>query len=231
MGATRSAVVRALPEQEKARLFERAVRRSLGPGEILHLAGDPARRIHIVEAGILKLSTRDGDGRETILGLAAAGDVVGEVAALHPGGHATDAVAVGRCAVVGIDADLFLAAIGRHAVAALELARVLAARNRLMSETALERTSADVRARMARGLLDLADLLGQESGAAIDLDLPLNQEDLGRLAGMCRESACKTLRAFKKRGLVDYRGRKLRILCPEALEEIKCAGRAEEPFP
>lgn len=230
MGATRSAVVRALPEEERVHLFERAVWRSLAPGEILHLAGDPARRIHIVERGLLKLSTRDGEGREAILALATPGDVVGEVAVLHPGGQATDAVAAAPCEVVGVETERFLGAISRHADAAIELARMLAARNRWMSGIALERTSADVPARLARGLLDLAELLGQDQRGTIELELPLGQEDLGRLTGMSRESACKTLRAFKKQGLVDYRGRKLRILCPEALQKIKSAGRAEAPF-
>jgi hypothetical protein len=42
---------------------------------------------------------------------------------------------------------------------------------------------------------------------------------------MCRESTCKTLRRFQREGLVDYRRRRLRIMRPDALEEIKVTGR------
>ena len=87
-----------------------------------------------------------------------------------------------------------------------------------MSDTAVERTSSEVPARLAGRLLDLADLLGTVRQGAVEMELPLAQGDLGRLAGMCRESACKTLRRFKSQGLLDYRGRRLRILRPDALE-------------
>jgi hypothetical protein len=43
---------------------------------------------------------------------------------------------------------------------------------------------------------------------------------------MCRESACKTMSKMKKQGVIDYKGRKLRILRPDVLEKIRCAGRA-----
>jgi CRP-like cAMP-binding protein len=51
------------------------------------------------------------------------------------------------------------------------------------------------------------------------------QGDLGRLAGISRESTCKALRSFQSQGLLDYRGRRLRILRPDVLERIRCTGR------
>jgi CRP-like cAMP-binding protein len=77
--------------------------------------------------------------------------------------------------------------------------------------------------------LDLAELLGRQRGDAIDVDLPFPQRDLGGLAGMCRESACKTLSRWKSEGTVDYQGRRLRILRPDVLYRIRCAGRGAGP--
>lgn len=222
-----SSVLEALPPPDRQRLWERSVMRSLDPGTFLYLAGDEAERVHLVTQGLMKFTSSDDDGRETILGLAVPGDFVGELAALDGLRQPFDVVAVTHCGVVGFDPEALIDAVTSNPGAAVELASSLAGRTRWICETAMERASGEVPARLAGRLLHLAELLGRVRGEAIELDLPLGQGELGRLAGMCRESACKTLNSFKARGYVDYRGRRLRILRPDALELIRCAGRAE----
>jgi CRP-like cAMP-binding protein len=224
-----SRIIDCLPEPERERLLDRSVPRHLESGEILYLAGDRERRVHIVVAGVIKMTARDAQGTETILCLAIPGDIVGDIAAVDTMPQPLDAVAATPAGVVGLDADLFIEIVGASRVASLELARALAHRMRWICETALERTTGEVPARLAGRLLDLADLMGAVRHGAIEIDLPLAQRDLGRLAGMCRESACKTLRRFKSQGMVDYEGRRLRILRPDALERVKCGGRAVRP--
>jgi CRP/FNR family transcriptional regulator len=224
-------VIQSLSAPERARLLDHGVTRMLVPGEILHLAGDHERRVHVVRDGVIKMTARDAQGAETILCLAVAGDIVGDVAALDELPQPLDAVAATRCTVIGVDADLFVDVISSSRAAALELGRALAGRTRWVCETALERTSSEVPARLAGRLLHLADLIGFVRHGAIEMDLPLAQRDLGRLAGMCRESACKTLRRFKSQGLVDYDGRRIRILEPAALERVRSGEPGAEPFP
>jgi CRP-like cAMP-binding protein len=215
-------LVEQLAPRDRQRLLDRSVERSLSPGEILHLAGDRADRVHVVLEGLIKLSLRDSEGDETILGLAPVGSVVGDIAAIDGRPQPLDAVAATTCLVLGIDASLFLEIVFADPRAALELCRGHAARTRWMIETALERTSGEVIARLAGRLLDLATMLGTEENDTITLDLPLGQRDLGKLAGMCRESTCKTLRRLKADGIVDYRGRTLRILKPDSLKMMRC---------
>jgi CRP/FNR family transcriptional regulator len=197
----------------------------LEPGDILYLAGDDASRLYVVESGVLKYTARDGEGAETILGLAVEGDLVGEIAMLDGDLQPLDAVAATECRVMGLDAAFFLELLRENPDASLELATTLAQRNRWLGSAALERTSGEVPQKLAARLLDLAELLGRVHGQTIELDLPLPQKDLGRLAGMCRESACKTMRRFQADGLLDYRGRRLRIHRPDLLHKIRCSGR------
>ena len=224
-----SRIIDCLPAPERERLLDRGVARVLCPGEFLYLAGDRERRVHVVTRGVIKMAARNAQGIETILCLAIPGDVVGDVAAVDALGQPLDAIAATRSSVVGLDADLFVEVVSRSRLASIELARALAARMRWISDTTLERTTGEVPARLAGRLLDLADLLGAVKQGAIEIDLPLAQRDLGRLAGMCRESTCKTLRRFKSQGMVDYEGRRLRILRPDALERIRCGARVARP--
>jgi CRP-like cAMP-binding protein len=209
--------------------MDRGVMRTLEAGEILYLAGDRERRVHIVTSGVIKMTARDAQGAETILCLAVPGDVVGDIAALDELPQPLDAVAATECTVVGVDADLFVDVVSASPTAVLELGRALATRTRWVCDTALERTSSEVPARLAGRLLDLADLIGYVKQGTIEMELPLAQRDLGRLAGMCRESACKTMRRFKRHGMVDYEGRVVRILNPAELERVRSGGRVAGP--
>lgn len=223
-----SPVLAALAPADRALLAERSVTRRLEPGDILFLAGDRGSRVHVVTRGVMKLSARDGQGRETILGLAVPGDLLGELPILDDLPQPLDAVASTPAVVIGVDGATLLEGLHRAPRAALELARGVAARARWVCDTALERTSAEVPARLAGRLLDLADLVGRVNDGAIELDVAMPQADLAGIAGMCRESACKTLGKFKHRGMVEYHGRRLRILRPDLLERIRCGARLNE---
>ena len=50
--------------------------------------------------------------------------------------------------------------------------------------------------------------------------LRLSQTDLANLIGVTRESVNLTLTDFRKRGLVELEGRRVRLLRPEVLAEI-----------
>ncbi|HWC12962.1 MAG TPA: Crp/Fnr family transcriptional regulator [Actinomycetota bacterium] len=217
-------VLEQLSPTQRERLLARAVRRDLPRGELLQLAGSPAERVHLIVTGIVSLSVRDIDGDETILGLAGPGTFVGEVAAIDGEPQPFDAATATAAQVVGFDAAAFVDIVFSSPPAARALAALGTARSRWMIDTALERTTGEVDARLAGRLLDLSRMLGRTNGTTIELELPLSQRDLGRLAGMCRESACKTLRRMKANGIVDYEGRKLRILRPDSLRMLKCGG-------
>jgi CRP/FNR family transcriptional regulator, cyclic AMP receptor protein len=227
--AMASPVVAALTPPQRSRLLERGVPRRLSPGDILHLSGDPRPRVHLVTRGVVKLSARDGEGRETIFGLALPGDLTGELRMIDDLCQPVDAVAATRVAVIALDSSALSEILEQNPRAALALARGMAKQMRWLYATTLERTSSEVAARLAGRLLDLADLLGRIQQGALEMDLPVAQGDLGRLAGISRESTCKALRRFQSQGLLDYRGRRLRILRPDVLERIRCAGRAQTP--
>lgn len=220
-----SPVMAALSPAHRSVLLDRGIRRSLGAGDVLHLSGDSRPRVHLVMRGVIKLGARDGEGRETIVGLALPGDLVGELAMIDGLCQPADAIAATSAEALGLDAVTLHEALLECPGAGLALARGMAKQMRWLYATTLERTSSEVPARLAGRLLDLGELLGRIQGGTLEMDLPVAQGDLGRLAGISRESTCKALRSFKSQGLLDYRGRRLRILRPDVLERIRCTGR------
>ena len=226
-----SPVLAALGPYDLELLARRAVPRRLVAGERLYLAGERSNRTHVVVSGAVKLVARDLQGREAIVCLALPGEIIGDWAAIDGGPQPLDAVAAIKTLVVGFDATLFVEVLARSPAAALALARAMARRMRWISDAAVQRTVGDVPARLAGSLLDLAGALGANRRGALEVELPVRQGDLARLSGMCRESACKTLSSFRSRGLLEYRGRRLRILRPDVLEAIRCGATGSQELP
>ena len=224
---TSNSLLDELRPADRTILLDRAVERDLGRDEILHLAGDRPERVHLVVDGIVKLSARASNGDETILGLATPGATIGDIAAIDGRGQPLDAITVTPCTLMGFDARLFVEVVFRNPAASLALAHAGTQRARWIIDTALERTSGEVEERLAGRLLDLGRMLGRPVGTGVELDLPIGQRDLGKLAGMCRESACKTLRRMKSEGIVDYDGRRLRILRPNTLRMMRCGSATD----
>jgi CRP-like cAMP-binding protein len=109
--------------------------------------------------------------------------------------------------------------------AALAAGALMARRTRWMCDTAIERNIRYAPARLAGRLLGLAQHCGAGIGEPIDIRLPLAQSDIGKLAGMCRESACRALKSFQDAGAIDYRRSQLNILDPEVLEQFRSTDR------
>jgi CRP/FNR family cyclic AMP-dependent transcriptional regulator len=230
MDTHRSSILSALPAHDRDLLLQKAVSRSLGHGQVVLLAGDECDRVYLLVQGLMKLVRREYGGKETIIGLALPGDLIGEVAFLDGGTQLADAITITPARVLSIDPDLLAQILLRSSRATVELARCLSRRLRWTCETAVERSSVGITERMAGRLLDLAVLLNRAYGPGTNLELPLAQTELGELAGISRESACRALKTFKDQGAVDYTRKKLRILRPDVLRRIRCAGRVSGPY-
>jgi CRP/FNR family transcriptional regulator, cyclic AMP receptor protein len=81
--------------------------------------------------------------------------------------------------------------------------------------------SLDVKGRLAKVLLDLAERHGQPDPAGGTLiAVHLNQRDLAGMIGASRENVGRNLHGFHKRGFIRFDARSIRILDPEALRRL-----------
>jgi CRP-like cAMP-binding protein len=214
-------VLASMRPSVRAYLLEQAVPRRLAPDQVLALSGDDVRLVYAVRSGILKLSSRDLHGRQTTLGLAVPTDLLGLASALTGEGHHLDAIPLTDVTLLAFCTDRFVHALTLEPQSALTAARCVAHEARALTQTVLERTMTSGCERLAGRLLELGDRFGRNTAGTIRLELPLNQSDIGELAGLSRESVCKTMRWFKSVGAAEYdTGRRL-ILRPEVLEAIR----------
>lgn len=192
----RAPLLRRLPEEALARLAGSARLRAMRRGETLFRRGDPGTGLLLVVRGRIRISVPSSEGRDGVLNLVRAGEVVGEIALLDGHPRTADAIADTDGEVMLLERRDLLHLIEENGALALGLMEVLCER--------LRQTSAQVEAlmfqeagpRIARALLQLASVQRLASVA-------VTQKQLGEMAGTSRESANRTLKAWEARGLVS----------------------------
>ena len=75
----------------------------------------------------------------------------------------------------------------------------------------------DLEGRLVKKLLELADAHGRDVDGAIEIELPMTQEDLAAMIGATRASVNKLLGWYEDRGAIQRRGRRIAIFDKDRL--------------
>jgi CRP/FNR family transcriptional regulator len=183
--------------------------------------GEPAGHVYVVAAGEVAIVSPARGGSEQLHRLIGPGQLFGELALLSNGRRTAGARATSPSTVWAIDRDAFWAFLEATPAAQAALLRqvveLLADREAMIDDL----LSLDVRGRLAKALLGLAERHGQpdvEGGVLVRVRL--THRDLAGMVGASRENVSRALAAFRRRGFLDYDTEAIRILDPEALRRL-----------
>jgi len=207
----------ATPAGAFEEVFHDAARRRFGKGAIVFSEGDVSNRVVLVVSGRLKVSVSSDDGREVVLGYRERGDLLGEFTAIDGQPHLASVTAVEPTEALVLPADRFLAALEERPAAAMELLRSVIVRLRDADRKRLEIASLDAAGRLARRLVELAELHGEPADGGIRITLPITQQELAGWVGTSREAVSKALHRLRERGLIDVQRRSITVLDLEGL--------------
>jgi len=203
-------LLKGVPEDTIRELLSGARRRRFARREVLFHAGDPAASVHLVAKGRIAIRVTTPLGDVATLSIVVAGDVLGEMALLAPGGvRSATAIALQPTETLMIDASTFADLRRSEPGLTDALVTLLADRVRQLNDRLLEALYVPADTRLLRRVSELAELYGA--------DIPLTQEDLAGLAGATRSTVNRVLRREERDGtLVLGRGR-VTIVDPQAL--------------
>lgn len=209
-----------LDSEERRRLlaYMRLVR--YPPKATLFCKGDPGTNMMAMVRGRAKVCTHSEDGKELVLNLINAGDVVGEIALLDGAARTADAVTLEDCEVLVLERRDFIPFLARHPETCLKLIKVLCDRVRRTSQMLEESLFLEGSARVAKRLEHLATLFGRRVPEGIEITIKLSQQQLGNMVGMSRESMNKLLGQWRRDKLVLTRNGHLVITDLERLKDI-----------
>jgi CRP/FNR family cyclic AMP-dependent transcriptional regulator len=193
------------------------------PGMVLCIEGDASTHVFILLDGWVKVVAVTGDGHQNVLALLGSGDIAGETAGETTGHRNATMRATGTVHALIVDHDRFSSFLDSHPGAGRAYRRMM---TRRWSEAGLmlrSRAATSGAQRLAGLLLDLAGRHGIRAGGAIEVALPLSQEELASLAGTSRATVTRALGSWRKRGFIRTGQRRITITDPRGLRHV--AGR------
>jgi CRP-like cAMP-binding protein len=158
------------------------------------------------------------DGREIVLTVLGAGDLLGEFEVIEgmPQRSAGNvAVLPVECRV--IPGDEFMAALETHPQMLLTMVRVILSRLRAADRRREASASMGVSRSLATFLVELVDRYGTPDGSVIDISIHLTQGELASLISTSRDSAVRGLSTLRTRGLIATRRRQIVVTDLEGL--------------
>jgi CRP/FNR family transcriptional regulator, cyclic AMP receptor protein len=172
-------------------------------GEEIFAKGSPGNCMMLVLRGSVWISSISLTGKEIVLNIINAGEIVGEIGVLDGGERSGDAVAMTDCELLVLNRRDFMPLLDRHADICLLLIKILCQRLRQTSEQVEDLFFRHLEGRIAKALLHLSERAGRPDIEGRALELHLSQSELGNIVGGSRESVNKQLQAWQRAGFID----------------------------
>jgi CRP-like cAMP-binding protein len=193
------------------RLAAHAKTRSVARGATIFVKGDAGTCLFAVVSGAVQVIAGSSEGKSAMFNRIGAGDIFGEIALLDGQPRTADAIAFTDCRLMIIERRDFLPLLRDFPDVAIKLLELLCSRLRRTSEQVEDLMFLDLKGRLTKALLRLAN--ESEDGTGITV----SQADLSQMIGMSREMINKQLQAWARDGFIEVERRRIVLLRPDAL--------------
>lgn len=212
-------ILRALGEQDRARLLQRASRLELAFAARLYDVGDAVHWVYFPEGALLSMVISTEDGRTAESGMVGYESALGLVEACGTGAATASTIVQ----VAGSAWKVPAAACRELSDTSSTFRQVVWAQIEFQlvesRQSATCRSFHPVEARLARWLLESRDRDNERD------DLPMTQEFLANMLGVQRTTVTAFAGELQKKGLIEYSRGRLRYIDLEGLEDLACECR------
>lgn len=209
-----------LAQRELELIEARSVKRSYRRGATLFLEGDSASEVLIIKRGHIKVTVGSHDGREVLLEIRGAGDVIGEMALIDNSPRSASVRALTTPTdVLVLSVRDFRELVDTDPHFTRSLLDEMVRKVRDASFHQLELALDDVEGRVARRLLDLDKRFGRMRAGVVRVKSPITQQEIADWAGVSRQAVVKELSSLREQGIVETKGSVMTILQRDTLTE------------
>ena len=206
----------ALSADEADALRAAGVRRSYGANVTLLHQADEAGPVVVLLDGRVKIAVSNG-GRQAILGVVGAGELIGELAAIDGAPRSTTVTTLEPVAALVVPRSEFVALLDSRPRIALAILRTVARRLRYADVQRMQFATQDVVGRLAQRLVELCERFGTQSERGVEVSLPFSQEELASWVGASREGVSKAFQLLRSLRIVETGRRRVTVLDLAAL--------------
>lgn len=193
-------------------------RRRLERGAYFYRVGEEAKEAWVLVQGQAKMVMPTPAGDEIVLDVMVPGQLFGLPAIFATQSNRIgDSIATEACVALAIDGRSLVEFLARHPAATRRALARLADLVREYAEAILYIAHEDLRGRLARRLLDLAEIIGEEGGPGRRIPARISQETLAGMVGATRSKVNRALAALVASGHVSVQEGLIVVSDPERL--------------
>lgn len=198
-----------LSQDDRDAVLRLGVRRRVPGGATLMAQGEFEDRVIVLLEGRVKVSRIDLEGRELMLEIRDAGDLLGELAFIDRESRVAAVSTLEPVVAVVIPSGAFRLHLERAPRVGGALRALLARRMREATASSMRAATADTTARLAERILQLADRYGVAVEDGVMVELPVSQVELASWIGASRAGVAQSLQLMRQLGWIETRRRTL----------------------
>lgn len=188
--------------------------------QILFFEGAPAEHVFSLASGLIKMVKPLENGKERITRVLFPGEIFG-IEALAGTPRTLSAVVLTDSNVCSVTCEQFFAFLRSNVDITLEMVRFLVAEIARAGTEVTEMSFKDARAKLATFVLSLFAPHGFGGARPADgpLTLPLSSQEIGDALELSPETVSRAWKALRREGLIEKRGRQLKIRDLQGLQQ------------
>jgi CRP/FNR family transcriptional regulator len=211
-------IFQGLNQRELQSIADIAIVRHYKKGMVIFVEGEPGDGLYLVKTGVVKIAKTLADGREKTLHYLREGNIFAEVLLFDGGSFPATAEALEDAEIAILRRTKFEALLAENGTITLKILKVMSRRLRQAQVQVRDLSYADVYARTAFNLLQLAKEHGVPGSEGQIIDLALSQQELASLVGTSRETVARIFSEWKRKGIVAVSNQRITILKPDRLQ-------------
>src|SRR5512135_394183 len=216
----KSLLFSGLDENNLAEVAGIAVKRAFARGESLFAEGDVATGFYLLASGSIKLCKVSPDGKEKVLHFVHPSETFAEAAFFGDGKYPAEARALEGGAALFFPREAFMGLLERNPRFSLNLIVSLSLLLRRFARQIEELSFAEVPARLAAYLIELAAKKSTTYQGKTYLDLDMKKGELASHIGTVSETLSRSLKKLKDDGIIEVDGSRVIIHDVERLRRL-----------
>ncbi len=216
----KSLLFSGLDEENLAEVAAIAVRRQFSKGETLFVEGDIATGFYLLASGSIKLCKISPDGKEKVLHFVHPAETFAEAAFFGDGKYPAEARALEGGVALFFPREAFMGLLVRNPRFSLNLIVSLSLLLRRFARQIEELSFAEVPARLAGYLLEIAAKKSTAFQGKTYLDLDMKKGELASRLGTASETLSRAFRKLKEDGVLSVDGSRVIILDMTRLRQL-----------
>jgi CRP-like cAMP-binding protein len=180
-------------------------------GQLIFRQNSYPHGLYCINSGKVKLYQLAENGKEQIVRLAKAGDILGYRALLSSEEYTSSAETIEETSVCFIPKNTFQKLLRENTLLSMNLMQLLANDLKNAEHKITGLAQRPVKERMAETILYLKEVYGMEKDNAT-LNVIIRREDMANIAGTATETAIRILAELKNERYIEFIGKKIKII-------------------